>query len=160
MKSANWISTIGRRSASAMPIAIPTMPASASGVSNTRSAPYFSCSPAVTRNTPPNRPTSSPSTTALASRSRYRSSASLSAWIMFSSRGSPIATSGHVVRGDAPRAQEALVGVALCCQLRRRLLEHVLEERLQRGRGPGFALRDQLADALVAAPPGVLLLLL
>ncbi len=70
MKSANWISTIGFSPARAMPIAMPTIPASASGVSNTRSEPYFSCSPEVTRNTPPNSPTSSPMMTAASSRAR------------------------------------------------------------------------------------------
>jgi len=46
-----------------MPIAVPMMPASASGVSITRSAPNSSYRPLVARNTPPNLPTSSPSTT-------------------------------------------------------------------------------------------------
>ncbi len=36
-----------------MPIATPTMPPSAIGVSNTRARPYFACSPSVQRNTPP-----------------------------------------------------------------------------------------------------------
>src|SRR4029450_1051220 len=36
------------------------MPASASGVSMTRSSPKSFCSPSVTRNTPPSLPTSSP----------------------------------------------------------------------------------------------------
>jgi hypothetical protein len=36
-----------------MPTAMPTMPPSAIGVSNTREAPYFACSPSVQRNTPP-----------------------------------------------------------------------------------------------------------
>src|SRR4051812_48385223 len=46
-----------------MPIAVPMMPASASGVSITRSAPNSSYRPEVARNTPPNLPISSPSTT-------------------------------------------------------------------------------------------------
>ena len=36
-----------------MPIATPTRPPSAIGVSNTREVPYFACSPSVQRNTPP-----------------------------------------------------------------------------------------------------------
>ncbi len=44
------------------PIAVPRMPASASGVSTQRSAPKRSRSPAVARKTPPARPTSSPIT--------------------------------------------------------------------------------------------------
>src|SRR5262245_28042937 len=45
-----------------MPIAAPTMPFSASGVSSTRSSPNSACRPSVARNTPPALPTSSPST--------------------------------------------------------------------------------------------------
>src|SRR5581483_3037512 len=44
----------------ARPIAVPTMPDSASGVSMTRSSPKSFCRPSVTRNTPPSLPTSSP----------------------------------------------------------------------------------------------------
>src|SRR5438270_338937 len=62
MKSANWISATGSRPCRAMPIATPTMPDSASGVSRTRSSPNSSRNPAVTRNTPPRAPTSSPRT--------------------------------------------------------------------------------------------------
>jgi hypothetical protein len=36
------------------------IPDSASGVSKQRSSPKVACSPSVTRNTPPSRPTSSP----------------------------------------------------------------------------------------------------
>jgi hypothetical protein len=42
MKSPNWISGTGRRPYRAMPIAVPMMPASASGVSITRSPPNSS----------------------------------------------------------------------------------------------------------------------
>src|SRR6266516_2677855 len=73
MKSANWISATGRRPCRAMPIATPTMEDSASGVSITRISPNSSKNPAVTRNTPPRAPTSSP-------RIRTRSSACISSW--------------------------------------------------------------------------------
>src|SRR4051794_26976796 len=51
------------------PTAAPRMPASASGVSKQRSGPKRSRRPAVARNTPPARPTSSPSTSTDGSRS-------------------------------------------------------------------------------------------
>ena len=41
MKSANWISAMGRMPFTAAPIATPTMQDSASGESITRSSPYF-----------------------------------------------------------------------------------------------------------------------
>src|SRR2546428_6397000 len=85
MKSLNWISGTGRRPYIAMPMAAPTMPASASGVSITRSAPNSSIRPTVARNTPPNLPTSSPRTTTRGSRRISRRSASLTAWMMFHS---------------------------------------------------------------------------
>src|SRR5688572_3447157 len=62
MKSANWISATGRSPCRAMPMATPTMEDSASGVSITRCSPNSSRKPAVTRNTPPRAPTSSPMT--------------------------------------------------------------------------------------------------
>src|SRR5688572_15358916 len=67
MNAMNWISAIGRRPWLAMPIDMPAIMPSASGVSCTRSLPNFSCSPAVARNTPPFTPISSPSTTTVAS---------------------------------------------------------------------------------------------
>src|SRR5882672_11065655 len=60
-----------------MPTAMPAISPSASGVSATRSGPKRCCSPAVARNTPPFRPTSSPSTTTLSSSSMARASARL-----------------------------------------------------------------------------------
>src|SRR5438034_1822755 len=51
------------------PTAVPRIPASASGVSKQRSGPNRSRSPAVARNTPPARPTSSPITSTDGSRS-------------------------------------------------------------------------------------------
>ena len=55
------------------------MPASASGVSNTRRSPNRAASPSVTRKTPPSVPTSSPNTTTRSSAARLSASAWLSA---------------------------------------------------------------------------------
>src|SRR5262249_24653072 len=62
-----------------MPTHRPLINSSASGVSITRSAPNRCCSPTVARKTPPLTPTSSPSTTTLASSSMARASAKLTA---------------------------------------------------------------------------------
>src|SRR2546426_622347 len=67
MKSMNWISGTGRRPYRAIPIAVPMIPPSLSGVSNTRSG-NSSISPSVHRNTPPFRPMSSPRRTTRSSR--------------------------------------------------------------------------------------------
>src|SRR3954465_8553601 len=110
-----------------MPIAAPMMPASASGVSMTRSGPNSSNRPFVARKTPPNLPTSSPSTTTRLSRRISRRSASLTAWMMLyvgillmSSVPGLRARSIQALRlllGDVPR----VVGVDL--------FEHRLERR-------------------------------
>src|SRR5580765_6825008 len=72
------------------PTALPRIPASASGVSKQRSGPNVSRSPAVARKTPPARPTSSPSTITVGSRSSSTWNASLIASTMLSSaKGSP-----------------------------------------------------------------------
>ena len=68
------------------PTAVPMIPASASGVSTQRSAPNRSFRPAVTRNTPPSCPTSSPMTMTRGSRSSSTCSASLMASTSVSSR--------------------------------------------------------------------------
>src|SRR2546421_657162 len=47
MKSANWISAMGRRPARASPIPMPTIEDSASGVSMTPSFPHVACRPSV-----------------------------------------------------------------------------------------------------------------
>src|SRR5512134_3719486 len=51
-----------------MPMAMPAITVSASGVSMTRSGPNLPSNPRVARNTPPSTPTSSPSTTTSGSR--------------------------------------------------------------------------------------------
>src|SRR5689334_1318321 len=68
-KASYCISQTGRQPAMQSPTAVPRIPASASGVSTQRSAPNVSRSPAVARNTPPARPTSSPITMTFSSRS-------------------------------------------------------------------------------------------
>src|SRR3954468_14239631 len=59
------------------------IPDSASGVSMQRSGPNSFCRSSVARNTPPNRPTSSPSTTTRGSRRISTLNASLMAWTRF-----------------------------------------------------------------------------
>src|SRR5262245_29954905 len=67
MKSWNWISATGRSPFIAIPIAVPTMPSSESGVSKQRFGPKSRCRFSVARNTPPFLPTSSPKTSTLGS---------------------------------------------------------------------------------------------
>jgi hypothetical protein len=69
MKSEYCISAIGFMPAMAAPIATPAMADSASGVSSARSSPNCCCSPLVVPNTPPFKPTSSPSRNTSRSRS-------------------------------------------------------------------------------------------
>src|SRR5512146_708218 len=129
MKSANWISATGRRPASAMPIAMPTIPASASGVSMTRSAPNRSHSPSVARKTPPFFPMSSPSSTMRGSRSISSRSA---LWIACTSvivaTGSPL----HRHPGPLP----------LLLEVPRHLGVDVLDQALRRNGGSGLACGD------------------
>src|SRR5512135_177292 len=85
MKSENSISATGRRPFIAIPIAIPTIPVSFSGVSITRSDPNRRSNPSVARKTPPSRPTSSPRTQTDGSRAISVASASLTALISVTS---------------------------------------------------------------------------
>ena len=52
-KPSNWISGTGTRPRIAMPMAMPTIADSASGVSKHRASPKVPCRPSVTRKTPP-----------------------------------------------------------------------------------------------------------
>src|SRR3954451_22818937 len=79
------ISVTGRQPAMHSTIAVPRMPASASGVSTQRASPKRSRRPAVARKTPPARPTSSPMTMTSSSRSSSTWKASLIASTMRSS---------------------------------------------------------------------------
>src|SRR5438552_5724318 len=78
-KASYCISHTGRQPAMHNPIAVPRMPASASGVSTQRSTPKRSCKPAVARKTPPALPTSSPMTMTVSSRASSVCSASFTA---------------------------------------------------------------------------------
>ncbi len=75
----NWISGTGLMPWAAMPMDMPAIMDSASGVSITRSGPKRCCSPAVARNTPPFTPTSSPRTMTLSSCSISQASAMVTA---------------------------------------------------------------------------------
>src|SRR5687767_14386503 len=103
------------------PIALPRIPASASGVSTQRSGPKRSRSPAVARKTPPARPTSSPRTRTSASRSSSTWKQSLTASTNVSSAKDP------------PQLAQLRI------ERRRRLDERVLEDerdvRLRLGLG-------------------------
>src|SRR5439155_8688564 len=78
-KASYCISQTGRQPAMQSPTALPRIPASASGVSTQRFSPKRSRSPAVARKTPPARPTSSPMTMTVSSRSSSTCSASFTA---------------------------------------------------------------------------------
>src|SRR3954453_19074812 len=78
--ASNCISTTGRIPFIAIPTAIPTMPASANGVSKQRFSPNSAVSPSVIRKTPPSAPTSSPNITTVSSACIASRSAWLSAW--------------------------------------------------------------------------------
>src|SRR3954454_23804839 len=79
----------------------PAMPASATGMSKTRSGPHSLWRPSVTRKTPPRRPTSSPKTSRRSSLRRPIRSAALSA--------PTIVTSGTVALRVRP-AEEVVLG--------------------------------------------------
>src|SRR6266508_2131494 len=128
----NWISPTGRSPCAAIPTHSPLINSSESGVSTTRSGPNRCCSPTVARKTPPLTPTSSPSTTTLASSCMTRASARLTA-------------STNVASGISASQLLALAGIAS-----RELGVEMVEHRL-RGprRGRQIAL-DSLLDALLA----------
>src|SRR5512132_50453 len=84
-KPSNCISAIGRHPAIASPTQIPAIPASAIGVSKTRSRPNSAWRPSVTRKTPPSEPTSSPNTSVRGSAARASRSAAFSAATIVSS---------------------------------------------------------------------------
>src|SRR5919201_5943145 len=122
------ISHTGRQPAIHSPTAVPRMPASASGVSTQRSLPKRSRKPAVARNTPPARPTSSPIT-------RTRSSRSSSVW-------SASLTASTRVRSATVQDPPEFGQVVL--EGGRRLYQCVLEEERGIGRRLGLGLRDPL----------------
>src|SRR5437588_2618223 len=148
MKSANWISATGSRPCSAIPMATPTIPDSASGVSSTRSSPNSSRKPAVTRNTPPRAPTSSPSTRTRSSSRISSHSVSWIVWTRFFSvivrSGGPLADRG---RSCAPRG-ELPPRTPLRVQVQERRL------RLRVGRAPCPV--DRLVDLRLQLGAGLL----
>src|SRR6185312_10467376 len=117
----NWISATGRRPWVAMPMDMPAIIPSASGVSCTRSLPNCSCKPAVARNTPPLTPTSSPSTTTEGSRVISHACARLMASIIVTLAMECVAPCALALLADA-------LG---------RVLEEVVEHRV--GVGPSCA---------------------
>src|SRR5512143_1875074 len=135
MKSENSISATGRRPLIAIPIAIPTIPSSFSGVSITRSGPNRWSNPSVARNTPPPRPISSPRTPTDGSRAPSVASAALIALIRVASAiGSPF-----------PREQ----GVALLGKVPGDLRVDILEHALQRNGRGSFRRLDRGAHVLL-----------
>src|SRR5690242_17833929 len=121
------------------------MPASASGVSTTRSAPNFSTSPLVVRKTPPSLPTSSPSTITRWSASISSMSALLMASTMLR-RANLVASTVHELGKLASHAQW-------------RVLVHV-GEHVVRPRGWGLGRNSPSALVLLAQLGGPLCLLL
>src|SRR5512142_2591189 len=98
------------------PTALPRIPASASGVSTQRFSPKRSRRPAVARKTPPARPTSSPMTMTLSSRSSSTWKPSLIASTMNSSA---IPALTHVRRRKDVGVVEDELGIGLGLRLRR-----------------------------------------
>src|SRR5512133_3229935 len=139
-----------------MPTAVPTIPPSVSGVAKTRSPPTASCSPCVARKTPPNLPTSSPSTTTSGSRRISVRSASFTAWMTFR-----VAMSGLLLPRRHPgiRRDGRAQLLQLLPLLPQRLGVHVGEEGLERRpRRQGLRLGDGPLDLrlrlLRQGPPG------
>src|ERR1041385_7137228 len=137
------------------PIALPSIPASASGVSTQRFSPKRSRSPAVARKTPPARPTSSPLPITVSSRASSTCNASFTA----STRNfSGIPALAEVRRREDVRVVEHELGVGLRLGLRggdplpHRLERLVLD--LLGGRVVEYAEATEIgvvaADALVA----------
>src|SRR2546428_7671993 len=112
------------------PTAAPRIPASASGVSTQRSGTKRSRNPAVARNTPPARPTSSPITSTSSSRASSTWNASLIASTIDSSAKDP------------PQLLE------IASKRHRRIDERVLEEHRQVGRRLRLGGGDRLAHQL------------
>src|SRR5918996_253322 len=139
----NWISGTGRHPARASPTEMPTIPDSASGVSNTRSSPNSACSLSVIRNTPPSVPTSSPKISTRSSSASARRSAPL--------RACAIVTSATGALLLAFERRHDLV--ALTRQVRRKLGERPLEDLPgvpgRRFHDSGADLRGELAGVVL-----------
>src|SRR3954447_12538860 len=123
MNPMNWISAIGRRPWLAMPMDMPAIMPSASGVSCTRSLPNRSCKPAVARNTPPFTPMSSPMTTTVGSWAISHACARLMASIIVSfAMASPASVAAR--GGAAPR--ELALGLRALRQPGEEEVEHAV----------------------------------
>src|SRR5688572_8157742 len=109
-----------------MPMAVPTMPFSASGVSSTRPGPNSSSRPSVARKTPPALPMSSPNTMTSGSRRMPSRSPSFTAW-----------TSVRSAMVSSLRGVDGTVA-----------LDHALDERRGRAAGHQFDRLDAAAVAL------------
>src|SRR3989339_810640 len=131
IKSTNSISATGRRPFIAIPIAIPRIPTSLSGVSITRSGPNRRSNPSVARKTPPSRPTSSPRTQTDGSRAISVASASLTALISVTS----------AIASPLPGEQ----GVALLGEVPRHYRVHIIEQAGQRHGRSALPHLDRLA---------------
>src|SRR5690625_5185077 len=107
-----------------MPMAAPMIAASESGVSMTRSGPYFSKRFSVARKTPPRLPTSSPRTT-------MRSSLPISS----SSVRAMVCTMFWVLNSLLLRAQQHLLLAQEVGNFCVNVLEHPLERNLARFNG-------------------------
>src|SRR5512145_887930 len=134
-----------------MPMAMPTMAPSASGVSMTRCSPNFLSSPSVTRKTPSSTPTSSPRTITSSSRSISWWSARLMALTIVSFRISlgcaAAAITGSSVWLGLPRLLEVACQLgALRLEVRRPLGVDVVEDVQQLRLHPGLGPLDRLAD--------------
>src|SRR5690606_18605905 len=123
-----------------MPIAVPTMPDSASGASMTRWSPKSFCRPSVTRKTPPSLPMSSPMSTTLSSSSiAFRRPA-----VIAFDRGMVVVVISDGLLCVREGVQVGEVGVALLVDQRVGLRVDVLPQALRCGR---LHLDAGLADA-------------
>src|SRR5689334_11108317 len=139
------------------PIALPRMPASASGVSTQRFSPKRSRRPAVARKTPPARPTSSPMTMTPSSRASSTWCASLIASIISSSAKPALP---QVRRGLDVRMREQQLGIGLGLGLRggdagaHELGGFLTDRSLE------VVVQDPVAPEIALVPPEALVLLL
>src|SRR5438445_605321 len=158
-KASYCISQTGRQPAMQSPTALPRIPASASGVSTQRFSPKRSRSPAVARKTPPARPTSSPMTMTVSSRSSSTCSASFTA---STRKSSAIPALPKVGRREDVGVVEDQLGIRLRLGLGGRdSLPHHLERLVLDLLGHGVVEHAEPPEvALVAADAFVPLLLL
>src|SRR5438477_1009576 len=158
-KASYCISQTGRQPAMQSPMALPRIPASASGVSTQRFSPKRSRSPAVARKTPPARPTSSPMTMTVSSRSSSTCSASFTA---STRKSSAIPALPKVRRREDVGVVEDQLGIRLRLGLGGRYsLPHLLKRLFLDLLGHGVVEHAEPPEvALVAADAFVALLLL